>query len=323
MKPSEASSTKGLALITQPSPVQAIINAFRKAPPMLFDVADDTHTLPVIAASPAMSALLLDDVNIDPMLRAPRSASPKSPDLSSLVASSSTSSASKRNAEDSTDADTPSKRIRLMTANLSQTTSGSFLVSKPKMTTLNRIAPPILQRAPFSAILEPNWSLICEMSKHEHLSHQDLAEGVKALTLNLRLAQLHVEAQDGIIESANAQLVIQNIYTDKLHHALFEKETKKVSKANRVVLNVGGTHLTDEEFIQEMEHRKQAREAGKEAKRIRKEQKVAKKAKKDASQAAWQEILIAHQSEVNTWKTLCDRLVQQGARKKDLPSKLR
>ncbi|TFY79549.1 hypothetical protein EWM64_g4463 [Hericium alpestre] len=283
---------------------------------------------------------LPDDANIDPMLRTTDSAASTIPlqhatsvlilaessessslvaSSLSLVASSSTSSVSK--CRPSADPDTPSKRIRLMTTNLSQTTSGSFLVGKPKMTTINRIAPPIFQRIPVSAILEPDWKLVSEMSKPEHFSRQELVESVKILTLNLRLAHMHVDARDGVIEAANAQLVIQNIYTDKLHHALFEKETKKASSSERITLNVGGTHLTDEELIQELEHRKNAREAAEEVKKTRKEVRAAKKAERDASRAAWQEILAVHETEVNRWKTWCDELIQQGARKKDLPTK--
>lgn len=51
-----------------------------------------------------------------------------------------------------------SKRIRLMTTALSGTSSGSFLVSKARITSNQTVAPPSLERSPY--LHEPEWPLL-------------------------------------------------------------------------------------------------------------------------------------------------------------------
>ncbi|TFK18097.1 hypothetical protein FA15DRAFT_710181 [Coprinopsis marcescibilis] len=52
---------------------------------------------------------------------------------------------------------TPSKRMRTMYSSLSLTSSGSFLVSKDKLTSTMLVAPPVLENIP--PLPQPNWTL--------------------------------------------------------------------------------------------------------------------------------------------------------------------
>ncbi|KAJ7026750.1 hypothetical protein C8F04DRAFT_899115, partial [Mycena alexandri] len=110
---------------------------------------------------------------------------------------------------------TPSKRMRMMTSALGGTASGSFLISKVPVTSQSHIAPPVLEGPPILPM--PNWNLLrgSRPEDIENLSAQALRERVKALTLSLAISQQHLLARDGMIEAANAQLVVQNIFVGK------------------------------------------------------------------------------------------------------------
>ncbi|KAJ7696965.1 hypothetical protein B0H17DRAFT_895506, partial [Mycena rosella] len=107
---------------------------------------------------------------------------------------------------------TPSKRMRMMTSTLGGTASGSFLISKAPVTSRSHIAPPVLEGAPILPMID--WNLLRRSRPEdiETLSAQALRERVNALTSSLAITQQHLLARDGMIEAANAQLVVQNIF---------------------------------------------------------------------------------------------------------------
>ncbi|KIY48767.1 DDE-domain-containing protein, partial [Fistulina hepatica ATCC 64428] len=98
MKPSETTALMGGAPIEQPSPVKAIVNAFRSYRPTSFEISADTHRRPVMPL----------------------------PDLSMPVATVEAAISSRAILPVSP----PATRMRLMTAELAQTFRGSLLVSK-------------------------------------------------------------------------------------------------------------------------------------------------------------------------------------------------
>jgi hypothetical protein len=81
----------------------------------------------------------------------------------------------------------------------------------------------------------PNWDLLCRSRPEdiEKMSAEALQERVNSLTSSLALSQQQLHACNGIIEGANVQLVVQNIFVGLQSAALHAKETKKSKKSVR------------------------------------------------------------------------------------------
>jgi hypothetical protein len=126
MQPSEATSVKGVFAVKYMSPIQAIVTAFRSHRPTTFE-ASPSHAYPPppppLAAEPGPFLLASDTSehrHTSPHITHTPQSSPKRPyqaiDPALLTP------------------ETPSKRMRMMTAGLAGTQSGSFLVSRVKYT---------------------------------------------------------------------------------------------------------------------------------------------------------------------------------------------
>ncbi|KAJ7814455.1 hypothetical protein B0H13DRAFT_1664787 [Mycena leptocephala] len=225
---------------------------------------------------------------------------------------------------------TPSKRMRMMTSALGGTASGSFLVSKVPVTSRSHIAPPVLEgplHIPTGPPIlpMPNWDLLRGSRPEDiaNMSAQALRERVHSLTSSLAISQQHLLARDGIIQAANAQLIVQNIFVGKQSEALHAKETKKSKKREKVkVLADGkGRHLTDLEFIDSLA-REQAEKAAEEAaKADRAQAREDRKSAKAELEERWKKMKADHLQAVAQWETQCATLTAGGARKKDLPKK--
>ncbi|KAJ7719003.1 hypothetical protein B0H16DRAFT_1337013 [Mycena metata] len=218
---------------------------------------------------------------------------------------------------------TPSKRMRMMTSALGATASGSFLISKAPVTSLSHIAPPVLERP--QILPTPDWNLLRESHPEdiETLSAQALRERVNRLTSALALSQQQLVAREGMIEAANAQLVVQNIFVGLQSEALHAKETKKSKKREKVKVFVDGKgrHLTDKEFIDSLEREKAEKAAEESAKADRAQAREDRKAAKAELEERWKRIKADHDKAVARWETECAMLAADGVRKKDLPKK--
>ncbi|KAJ7768338.1 hypothetical protein B0H16DRAFT_1308304 [Mycena metata] len=220
---------------------------------------------------------------------------------------------------------TPSKRMRMMTSALGGTASGSFLISKAPITSLSHIAPPVLERPQF--LPTPDWGLLRQSHSEdiETLSAQALRERVSRLTSALALSQQQLVAREGMIEAANAQLVVQNIFVGLQSEALHAKETKKSKKREKVKVFVDGKgrHLTDMEFINSLAREKAEKAAEEVTKAGRAQAREDRKAAKAELEERWKKIKADHAQAVAQWEAQCATLTARpgGARRKDLPKK--
>ncbi|KAF7336140.1 DDE-domain-containing protein [Mycena venus] len=221
MKPAEATSTKGGFPLLQPSPVRAVMAALHHNPPTAFAVDPDTFIPVGGSVTPQCRSR---DPNIDPALY------------------------------------TPSKRMRFMTSALTTTSSGSFLVSKDLVTSKSHLPDPVLEGPPTIIPQLDLGSMELSDEDLERMSKHELLEATKMLRQNLGLANQHIAARDGIIESAHATIVLQNVFCERQSEALNAKEQKK--KSNHVALSMGGLgrHLTALEWIEQTELAQKARD---------------------------------------------------------------
>jgi hypothetical protein len=137
------------------------------------------------------------------------------------------------------------------------------------------------------------------------------------------VSQQQLIARDGMIEAANAQLVVQNIFVGLQSEALHAKETKKAKKREKVKVFVDGKgrHLTDMEFIDSLAREKAEKAADEVAKADRALAREGRKAAKAELEERWKKMKADHLEAVAQWETQCAVLTAGGARKKDLPKK--
>ena len=191
MKPAEAMSTQSSFPLPQSSPVRAMIMACRNHEFTFRECHPDSPPRSQADAS-IFSGSLSDDI-VDPTLRSPpkRQIDPASnPDLA-----------------------TPSKRMRFLAAGLANTSSGSILISKARVSHLEmakHIMPPVVEHVP-KELEHPDWSLLRCSTLLSSLSKGGLEERCEALTENLERSHKIITAQSVINESANVQLAIMNL----------------------------------------------------------------------------------------------------------------
>ncbi|KAJ7147439.1 hypothetical protein C8R43DRAFT_890005 [Mycena crocata] len=215
---------------------------------------------------------------------------------------------------------TPSKRMRMMTGALSSTSSGSFLVGSSKVTSISTIPEPILEGPP--SFPQPDWDHLADPDDAlDGLTRSELLEYAKGAKRDLRNAQQHIHARDGIIESSHATIVVQNLFVKKQSQALFSKESKKKTKRSKLSMEGRGRHLTGAEWMEKTAEAARAREeeAAEKIKRAG-DRETAKLAKEELARQ-WKVIQENHERAVATWKLECDRLTAAGVKKKDLPKK--
>ncbi|KAF8185614.1 hypothetical protein K438DRAFT_1765837 [Mycena galopus ATCC 62051] len=137
------------------------------------------------------------------------------------------------------------------------------------------------------------------------MSKNELLEASKRLRQNLGLANQHIVARDGIIESSHATIVLQNVFCERQSEALNAKEQKK--KTNHVTLSMGslGRHLTAPEWIAKTEEAQRLRDAENVAKVQRAEDREAAQMAKEALEERWKEMKAAHEKAVVTWEAEC------------------
>jgi hypothetical protein len=301
MKPAEATSTRSSFPLQQSSPVRAIIAACQNHEFTHQECHPDSPSQS--QAGPSTFPGSMSDDTIDPALRSPpkRRIDPASnPDLA-----------------------TPSKRMRFLAAGLTNTSSGSILISKARVSHLEmakHLTPPVVEHVP-GELEYPEWSLLQYDAPLMSLPRSALEARCEALTESLERSRKIITAQQIINESSNAQLVIMNLANTKLNQSLHAKDAKK--KNDRTIMYPGGKgrHLTAIEVIQQkrkLEEDKQKEEAEKEQRKVTKE---SRKVEKERLEQQWKEMLEAHAHEVAEWEKKCQTLREQRVLVKDLPKK--
>ena len=284
---------KGSYPLPQTSPVRAIMTAFHHNPPTAFDLDPATH-------APAAHPTTAGPSTFEGSYTSPK----------------------KRTREQDPNVDptlyTPSKRVHFMTSGL-MNTSGSFLVSRSLLNSTHRIAAPVLEGPP--SIPNPDWSLLQSTSTTGYQSKSQLEARIDALTTNLALAQQHIHARDGIIEGAQAQLVIQDFLGEKQREALYAKENKKQKDKTALFPKGKGRHMTDVQFITELEQDDASRADELAAKTQRVKDREARKATKRALEAEWKATVESWKMAVDSWTAECRKLAEAKVPKKNWPKK--
>lgn len=288
LKPSEPTSIVGSLPIPMPSPVRAIMAAFNHRDITAFDSSPDARqhapSSSITAPGTPTQAPRVIDRAVDPLLF------------------------------------TPTKCMCIMTGVLAGTSTGSFLVGKPRITSAQSIADPVFERP--THIESPQWNLLQEPTPGPDQTPQDLIDKIATLTLNLDLARQQIASKDSTIEAANAQLAVQGVYNKRLNEALNTKENKKETDRTQLAGVTGGPRVwTDDKFVAQVANEKMAREkkiADKTQRQVVREQ---KKVLKAAADEVWKHMVEAHSVEVTLWTAECARLRVLKVKVKDLPKK--
>ncbi|KIJ10086.1 hypothetical protein PAXINDRAFT_44318, partial [Paxillus involutus ATCC 200175] len=214
---------------------------------------------------------------------------------------------------------TPSKRMRIMSAAVSQT-SASYLVSKAHMPMGKTIPAPVFMMTP--QLLNPDWSLLAETNTANTDVNGTEYWRSRAMGLeeSLRRAQQQLAAREQISAGQNAQIIIQDLTLRKLNKTLNTKE-KKDEDRTKLYPSGNGRHMTDGKFVEELKKDQRKRVAKVEAKRLRKEVRVVKQGENATLKARWEEIKTKHAEEVKMWEAECEELTRRGVQKKELPKR--
>ncbi|KAJ7634391.1 hypothetical protein FB45DRAFT_742956, partial [Roridomyces roridus] len=219
---------------------------------------------------------------------------------------------------------TPSKRMRILGAELAATSSGAFLVTKPKATHLQicTIPAPAFERIP-DELREPDWTVLDRLAPLPLYRRNNLESRCQQLETELADARHYVHAHQAISQGQNAQLIVQNMTMGKLKHALFEKEKGKNGKKGRTVLFPGGLgrHLTSDEVIAQQRALENEKEKEATDKVARQARRAERKAEKERIEEEWKVIRAEHEVKVKAWEERVLALKLEGKRGKDLPNR--
>jgi hypothetical protein len=285
MKTSEPTSTIGSLPIPLPSPVRAIMAVFNHRNLTAFDISVDTHTHNPEPSHPHDPELRLNalDSAVDPSLF------------------------------------TPTKRMRIMAGALAGTSTGSFVIDKPRITSAQVIGSPVFERP--AIIPDPDWSLLQQPPTGSSQTKTELKEQIAKLTLSLNLLRQQIAAKNSAIEGANAQLAVQAVYNSRLNEALNTKENKKENDRTKLFPQGKPRILTSDQFFAEVSESKRGREEEAAAKATRAVERENKKVSRAAADVAWKSQLEVHKLAVTAWEAKCVVLWGNGMKVKDLPKK--
>ncbi|KAF9236315.1 hypothetical protein BU15DRAFT_31168, partial [Melanogaster broomeanus] len=214
---------------------------------------------------------------------------------------------------------TPSKWMRLMTAAMARTSSGSFLVSKDPVTSASRIACPVLENPP--AIPGPDWSLL--RTPTSQMSRAELEQYTEDLQDSLHNAKHHIQSRDMIIEAAHAQMIVQELFAKKQSQTLHAHENQKKTDRAKLFPEGKGCHLTEEGFMKELERLEEVKRQEKGDKAKRKAERVEKRTGKARIDVEWKALLAKHDENITRWSATCEELAAKLVPKKDWPKKPR
>ncbi|KAJ7150677.1 hypothetical protein C8R46DRAFT_914663 [Mycena filopes] len=215
----------------------------------------------------------------------------------------------------------PSKKMRTLYANLGSTSTGSLLLSSPKIKSYDTsILAPVIQHVPQS-IKAPDWSLLSSGDADKgYKTRGQLENEIAVLRAQLTLAKQNVVVRDCIIEEANATMVFQNVGLKKMKEALHQEEEKAATDRARLFKGKAQV-LSSDEFanqVKEMGVAKKVKDADKEAKKAARQR---KKELREELEKEWVLMKERHAAEVEIWSQTCADLLAAKTKKKDLPPK--
>ncbi|CAK5276522.1 unnamed protein product [Mycena citricolor] len=286
MAPSQASSTRGEFPMPQPSPVRRITQAMALHPPTRLEQSAGLLDPP----SPCTPARCLgDDDN--------------------------------HNKNGSPTLWTPSKKMRSLYAHLGASSSGSLLLSTPKITSrTNPISEPVIESMPRS-LLAPDWSLAGpSLGDSSWKSRGQLEAEGEELRTHLKRAEMRERIHEQMLQSAHATMILQNMTLKKTNQALHLREERATNERARLFKGQAQC-LSSDDFFNEV----QALNTEKENKNAEREKRKAMRKDKRTAKAAleeeWAGIKKDHAAKVAAWEQKCTDLKQTGFKKKDLPPK--
>jgi hypothetical protein len=122
-------------------------------------------------------------------------------------------------------------------------------------------------------------------------------------------------------EVQTAQMVLQDMSLLKMNQTILAKEKKKKDDHTKIHTNGFGRLFTNDECItlvkeQAMQRQEKANKKGKRA-----AERQTKKAEKEAIEYEWKEIKAVHAKNIESWERDCEKLIEGGVSKKNLPKK--
>lgn len=269
MKPSEPTAVRGSFPMVQPSPVKAVMKAFREVPPTNFDLMADTD----LAIDEPEGGVRANNRGAVADI-APET--PRSPRVQTI------NIVPQRRVRGGTEA---VERLRILTTSLAKTKTGAYLVSKgtlaPDHPVPSIILPSMLD------LPTPDWSILRDRLP-PHATCTELAERVAGLEAALGLSKVGIQEQNKVIELDRTQLIIQDMHLRKQQIALRARSGKKKSKTKKMKKSDGrGRHLTDAAFIKERRALENDRKKEEKAKEKRQRDRDMKKVAKELAETKW------------------------------------
>ncbi|KIJ33783.1 hypothetical protein M422DRAFT_52297 [Sphaerobolus stellatus SS14] len=196
-----------------------------------------------------------------------------------------------------------------MTESLSQSVSGSYLVSSDPIKSTQMLPTPVLEGPPKGS--EPNWGLLNTPTGQQTCTQ--LEKENQDLRYSLKMAHCHIQAQD---------TCCQNLHIGKLHLSLYAKETKKLTGCAKLFSGRRGQHLTCPEFIGLVDIADAAKADMEKHKVNNKAFQAAKKQAKEAIEVQWKKIYADHVLALENWTMKCTQLTEAGITASQHPKKL-
>lgn len=187
--------------------------------------------------------------------------------------------------------------------------SGSFLVSKERLTSSQTLPSPVLERVP-PDLDEPDWGRI--QSCLTQLASLKLHDEVAELTKNINRAQTHIQINRSIAEGAQAQLVLASFHNAKLHVALNEKEKGKETENVRIYDDGMGQIFTDERIRKQIKERREEKDREALAVAKRRSEAQRKKELNDAVDREWERVKAEHTYACAEWESQCRKWDAEG-----------
>ncbi len=297
MKPSVPHSIKGAFPLPQASPIRAIMAAFHSNPPTAFDLSPSNHTV---------APMHTDSCPVTPNTSRSIPTCPTTPEYPTHQRIPGQSGAVARDPCIDPTLYTPSKRMCSLYAELSLTSSGSFLVSKVKITLSTPILRPVLEAPP--PLLDPDWDLLNEgINEKPWVTTKEVQEENRVLQESLATAHLHIKSQDMMLEGAHAQLTYQNLHLEKMNYALKNKEER--TKNNRALLFDGTAQvLSSTEFEDKIKEQKKKASDKEKQKEENAEKRCTARRKREEREAQWEQIKANHKARLAEWTAECQKL---------------
>ena len=184
--------------------------------------------------------------------------------------------------------------MQIITAGLTSTQTGSFLISHAKYTPSTPFPQLVDHTLPTLTILpQPDWNVIHKPHDTSYQSKGQLQKYIDSLTEELQKAREVIGYRERQEEANSAMFVVQDMMLQKMNESLHAKENRK-SKKNKVFAGGKGRHLTHHEKISTLHQEQDAQEEAARQKDMRQDKRERSKAEKARLELEWNTIKEAH-----------------------------